>query len=287
MTTGYYISNKFIVLRDYLKIMKTFQYLLISCLLFAGFLITCSQKQAESTTVLIETDFGNIKIRLYNETPLHKENFIKLVQQGYYNGLLFHRVINNFMIQGGDPSSLHASDTSQLGSGDPGYTIPPEIVNGLFHKRGVIAAARELDANNPERRSSGSQFYIVDGHTFTDDELDKTERKINQNIFQNQVGMFFAIEKDSLINRGLPPLYDTIIIHATNFARKKFIPFSFSEEQRTFYKTIGGSPHLDGSFTIFGETVEGFEVIDKIAAIETDKNDRPLRNIKMKITLIK
>jgi peptidylprolyl isomerase len=265
--------------------MKTIIKALFPFLIMAVNLSACSGKKDSITYVLIETQLGNIKIKLYNETPLHKENFIKLVKQGYYDNLLFHRVIKGFMIQGGDPSSKNAVDTVLLGSGDPGYTIPAEIMPQFFHKRGVLAAARELDADNPERRSSGSQFYIVQGHTFTDEELTLTEKRINQTNFQHLLNLAFSKERDSLQQYGIIAIYDSIMVHSSAQARTQLVPYKFSAEQRNIYKTLGGAPHLDGSFTIFGETIEGLDVLDKIAGLPTDANDRPIQDIKMKITL--
>lgn len=191
--------------------------------------------------VLISTSFGDIKIRLYDETPQHRDNFIKLVSEGYYDGTLFHRVINQFMIQGGDPDSKGAKSDAILGNGGPGYTIPAEFVSKYIHKKGVIAAAREGDNVNPSKASSGSQFYIVQGKKFTDAELD-------------------------------------IIASRTGHA--------FTKEERDVYKTIGGAPHLDGNYTVFGEVYEGLDVVDKIAAVKTGYADRPVEDIKMTVKII-
>lgn len=190
------------------------------------------------------TPYGKIILRLYDETPLHRDNFIKLVKQHFYDSLLFHRVIKNFMIQGGSPTSKHSEpgDTT-IGDGDVGYTIPAEINMKLFHKKGVLAAAREGDDVNPAKASSGCQFYIVLGKVFTDSTLDRTEAK----------------------------------------RLKHEIP----EYQREVYKAIGGTPHLDQGYTAFGEVVKGLEVLDKIASEQTDKLDRPLKDIRMKIRMKK
>lgn len=191
---------------------------------------------------LIHTDLGDIEVKLYNETPKHRDNFIKLAKEGYFNGTLFHRVINGFMIQGGDPDSRNAEPGVMLGNGGPDYTIPAEFMpKKYFHKRGALAAAREGDMVNPEKASSGSQFYIVQGAVYNDDNLDAMER---------------------------------------NSHRK------FTAEQRITYRTIGGTPHLDGAYTVFGEVLNGLDVVDKIAAAQRDANDRPLQDIKMSIKII-
>jgi len=180
-------------------------------------------------------------VKLYNETPLHRDNFLKLAAEGFYNGLLFHRVINEFMIQGGDPDSRNAKQGQQLGNGGPGYTIPAEILPGLFHKKGVLAAARLGDNMNPRKESSGSQFYIVQGKAFTNEELD---------FFESRTGV------------------------------------KYTAAQRAAYTTLGGTPHLDGGYTVFGEVTEGLEVVDKIAKVAVDGNSRPLKDMKMNIRLI-
>lgn len=189
-----------------------------------------------STLILIKTTKGDIKIKLYNETPLHRDNFIKLVSENYFNDVLFHRVIKGFMIQTGDPDSKNAPAGKMLGNGGPVYNIPAEIIPGLIHKKGAIAAARTGDATNPKRESSGSQFYIVQGKKYTDEELDMFETRMK---------------------------------------------IKFTRDQRNTYKTIGGTPHLDGAYTIFGEVVEGLEIVDDIAYVKCDKNDRPLEDVKI------
>jgi peptidyl-prolyl cis-trans isomerase B (cyclophilin B) len=196
----------------------------------------------------MQTTMGDIVIRLSDSTPLHRDNFLKLVKVGYYDSLLFHRVINNFMIQAGDPNSKTAAAGLALGNGGPGYTIPAEFRTTLFHKKGVIAAARMGDNVNPTKVSSGSQFYIVQGKTFTEPGLD-------------------SLETMRLNGRKIPV------------------------SQREVYKTIGGTPHLDQGYTVFGEVVKGLEVVDKIAAVQTSKaqdRDRPLQDVRIiKMKLVK
>ena len=216
---------------------------------FMIFLTTMSlmmaQKNAGQSTVsdgcqyvLISTDYGDMKVKLYNETPLHRDNFVKLVKDGFYDGLLFHRVINHFMIQGGDPNSKDAPEGQMLGDGNLGYTIPAEFVNGLYHKKGALAAAR---TNNPQKASSSCQFYIVQGNIWDDNGLQMIEQHYGK---------------------------------------------TFSPQQRESYKTVGGTPHLDNDYTVFGEVVEGLEVIDKIAAVLCDSNNRPKKDVKMRISII-
>lgn len=190
--------------------------------------------------IRIKTEFGECIVKLYNETPLHRDNFLKLTKEGYYNGTLFHRVIKDFMIQGGDPDSRTAKPDSLLGEGGPKYTIPAEFRDSLFHKKGVLAAARD---NNPEKASSGSQFYLVQGKVFTEEQLNSLE--------------------------------------------EKRLKFKIPEWQRQVYKTIGGTPHLDRNYTVYGEIISGLDMVDKIAVLATDKNNRPKSDVKMDITILK
>ncbi|MFB2121190.1 peptidylprolyl isomerase [Parapedobacter sp. 2B3] len=190
--------------------------------------------------VRIITAKGECLLKLYDETPLHRDNFVKLVREGYYEDLMFHRVINNFMIQGGDPNSRYAAERQELGEGGPEYTIPAEFNDSLFHKKGAIGAARD---NNPQKASSGSQFYLVQGRTFSDRGLD-------------------SLEQGRLGGRKIPPY------------------------QREVYKTLGGTPHLDQNYSVFGELISGISVIDSIAAVATDGNDRPLEDQRMKMELL-
>ena len=193
--------------------------------------------------VRIKTSYGECIIRLYNETPKHRDNFIKLTKKGFYNGILFHRVIQNFMIQGGDPDSkdpAKAKPGAELGNGDVGYAIPAEFRDSLFHKRGVLAAARD---DNPAKASSGCQFYIVEGKRFTDAKMD-------------------SLEQTRLKGYKIPAW------------------------QREYYKSVGGAPHLDHSYTVYGEVVSGIDMIDRIAAVKRDKKDRPLDDVPMTVELL-
>jgi len=192
-------------------------------------------KAPKNQYVRIKTSYGECIIRLYNETPQHRDNFIKLAKKGFYNGTLFHRVIQDFMIQGGDPDSKNAKPGAELGNGDVGYTIPAEFRDSLFHKRGVLAAARD---DNPQKASSGCQFYIVEGKRLTDAELDKQQLKLDRKI---------------------------------------------TADQRNYYKTVGGVPHLDGKYTVYGEVVSGIDMVDLIAAVKKDENDRPITDVPMTV----
>jgi len=191
--------------------------------------------------VRIKTAYGDCIIRLYNETPGHRDNFIKLVKKGFYNGTLFHRVIQNFMIQGGDPDSKTAKPGAELGNGDVGYTVPAEFRDSIFHKRGVLAAARD---DIPSKASSGCQFYIVEGKRFTDEELDK-------------------LIAGRMKGRQIPT------------------------SQREYYKTVGGVPHLDQNYTVYGEVVTGLDMVDRIAAVKKDGKDRPMVDVPMTVSLLK
>jgi len=240
--------------------------------------------------VKIKTDYGDMIVRLYDETPLHRDNFIKLAENGFYNGLLFHRVIKNFMIQGGDPDSKDAPPGKRLGNGDTGYTLPPEIKPDLFHKKGALAAAREPDQVNPEKRSSGSQFYLVEGKIFTPGELDTLEQQINRNrardisrkvLLQHQEELTRLSQNSDQFTKRMVEIRE----EADNEI-SKMPSYKIDEEQRRIYTTLGGYPSLDMNYTVFGEVVEGLDVIDKIAAVETDQYDRPKKDIKMKVEIL-
>lgn len=271
--------------------MKRFVAFVVYCILFTVY----SFGQATEKMVLIETSHGNITIKLYNETPKHRDNFLKLVENHFYDSLLFHRVIEKFMIQGGDPDSKHAPAGKELGDGDVGYTIPAEFNPKLFHKRGVLAAARNGDAENPKQASSGCQFYIVQGKVFTDSMLDLAAKRITRFKAYNMVvndkknkDLVKEFNKYSKENneegiKTIQAQLDTL----TEIEFKKMPLYKFSPEQKKAYKGIGGTPHLDGSYTVFGEVVDGMDVVDKIAASHKDKNDRPSVDLRMKISIIK
>lgn len=252
------------------------------------------QAAEKEIMVLITTDYGSMKVKLYNETPQHRDNFIKLAQKGFYDGLLFHRVIKGFMIQGGDPESKNAPASKQLGAGDVGYTIPAEFVYPkYYHKKGALAAARQGDQVNPEKRSSGCQFYIVQGDKLDDSKLNQME---NMSINKEKEARFYQIvnQRNDEVKKlriakdqeGLQKLQTEILAQLEKeFAGKTGA--KMPEEMRKDYKTIGGTPFLDNEYTVFGEVVEGLEVIDAIAAVKTAPGDRPLQDVKMKVEVLK
>jgi cyclophilin family peptidyl-prolyl cis-trans isomerase len=247
--------------------------------------------------VLIETKYGNMKIKLYEETPLHKANFLKLVNEHFYDSLLFHRVINDFMIQGGDQLSKHAKPGDTLGSGDLGYTVPAEFNPNLIHKKGRLCAARESDDINPKQASSAAQFYIVMGKKRTLEDLKKYEDRINKAHYARCAREYIKSEEGKKLKQEYNRLKNenktdsAAIVNAEiekniNAEHLKTPEYKFNKQQIEIYTTVGGAPHLDGSYTVFGEVVEGWDVIDKIAAVKTDKHDRPLVDIRMKISVI-
>ncbi len=247
---------------------------------------SCSSTKIENgeQLVLIETTQGNIKVKLYNQTPLHRDNFLKLVKEKNYNGVLFHRVIDNFMIQAGDPGSRNATEGEKLGIGDVDYTIPAEINTELFHKKGALAAARQGDEVNPEKRSSGSQFYIVEGKTLTDEDFDQIENRINSMTKQATFFKFVEEEKNNAMDNDSVFDYSKIQQAAALRTEEFFAntePYKISPENREVYKTIGGTPHLDQNYTIFGEVVEGLEVVEKISSVKTDEDDRPVEDVRI------
>ena len=242
---------------------------------------------SNTTRVLLETTFGEIELALYNETPQHRDNFIKLVNDGTYDGVLFHRVINNFMIQTGDPDSKTATVDALLGSGGPGYDLPAEIVYPkLFHKRGALAAAREGDETNPERKSSGSQFYIVTGRRYSEYQLNVMVERLSD---QAKAMKFQTLARERLAEieslqaqadtTALMNLQNELIRQTEEWYAQN--PVQFTQQQIDAYSTIGGTPHLDGSYTVFGEVVRGMDVVDKIQNVTTGKHDRPVDDVKI------
>lgn len=276
--------------------------LFLSFMMVVLTLISCSANNTESasesaaqpqttnskmTKVKLETTMGDIVVELYNETPQHRDNFVKLVQEGYYDGVLFHRVIKDFMIQTGDGNSKTAGPDATLGDGDPGYTIPAEFVYPkYFHKRGALAAARTGDQVNPERRSSGSQFYIVTGKIYSSDELKMMTQRLatvkKQDIFRRLVNENHAqIEtlQRNQDNEGLNELQNRLIQQTEAEAAQS--PFSLTDEQIDAYTSVGGTPHLDGQYTVFGQVIEGMDVVDRIQNAQTGRMDRPVSDIKI------
>lgn len=242
----------------------------------------------KETLVKIETTVGDIKVKLYNETPKHRDNFIKLVKDGLYKGTLFHRVIKDFMIQAGDPDSKNAPKGKMLGTGGVGYAIPAEFVYPkYFHKKGALSAARQGNNVNPKKASSGCQFYIVTGKVYNDSALLDMESRMNDNrinaIF-NSLAQKYRKEIDKMRKtndeNGLYDLQEKLYVEAQALAAKE-PKFRFTPEQMEAYATVGGAPHLDGEYTVFGEVLEGFDVIDKIQRVKTDRGDRPEEDVKI------
>ena len=249
----------------------------------------CAQKKDHLVT--IQTRYGDMVAILYDETPKHKENFIKLAREHYYDSLLFHRVIRGFMIQGGDPDSKHASGGQRLGNGGPGYTIEPEIHPKFFHEKGALSAARLGDAMNPGKASSGSQFYIVQGTKHTESQI-----KLDPEKFQRSLQHFFQkpenkIYLDSI--RTFAAAQDQAGFEAYMLSLRPLVEEQMdikvekdvSPELVKAYTTVGGTPQLDGQYTVFGKVIQGLEVIDKIAEIPRDPNDRPLEDVRMTVTV--
>lgn len=247
--------------------------------------------------VKMKTNMGDITLLLYDETPLHRDNFIKLVKDGFYEDLLFHRVIKEFMIQGGDPDSKGAAPGVQLGGGGPGYTIPNEIQPGLYHKKGALCAARQGDQVNPEKRSSGSQFYIVTGKVSSKSQLSSICETANQQAEDQRLSTFLQNPANTeYINRytECQKLYQTgdpanqqkaeedfasLIEEIKPLAMGDYEPYEYSEEQIEIYTTIGGTPFLDNNYTVFGEVIEGLDIVDEMGMVETAPGDRPLEDV--------
>lgn len=252
----------------------------------------------KQTKVLISTEYGDITVVLYNETPLHRDNFIKIVKDGVLDSTLFHRVIKSFMIQGGDPDSKNASSGTILGNGGLPYTVKAEIKPGLIHKKGALSAARQGDNVNPNKESSSTQFYIVQGQVYDDEGLKKMEARINQ-MTQNAI-FFELLEKPEYNEQkekfntcksnqdqmGTMQLYQEMLPKILEVVEQRGGQYKFTDEQKEIYKTVGGAPHLDGNYTVFGEVTEGLDVIDKIANEKVDGNNRPLKDVRMTVKII-
>lgn len=276
--------------------------LLMAGVLMCGICSSCAASGSKTTTemttdtndvkVEVSTTVGDFTILLYGDTPIHRDNFVKLVEEGYYNNTLFHRVINEFMVQAGDPDSKNAQPGQMLGSGDPGYTLEAEFVYPKhFHKRGALAAARTGGPMNPEKRSSGSQFYVVTGRKFSPEELAQLDQRAR---YSGMNRIFEGLVKEKMDEiRSLQAAGDTTALRqlqdslvAKTKAEAAKLNLGLTEEQKEAYTTVGGAPHLDGEYTVFGEVLSGMDTVEKIEKAETDGNDRPkedIRIISMKI----
>ncbi|MGB0390946.1 MAG: peptidylprolyl isomerase [Salibacteraceae bacterium] len=267
----------------------------IGLIILSFTLASFGKKKEKLKYVEVETTFGVMKFKLYNETPLHRDNFIKLANEEYFDSLLFHRVINQFMIQGGDPDSKGAPEGKMLGNGGPKYDIDAEFVNGLYHKKGALAAAREGDDVNPLKRSSGSQFYIVQGQIFDSVQLANMQSKRMEKIRKEEFKSYLNASE----NKDLLKEYKKAIKSRDEVTGQKIIDsvdvminpilesYAYTDEQIKTYTTVGGTPHLDYAYTVFGEMIEGFEVLDSIASVQTDRNNRPMKDVIMKIRVVK
>ena len=266
---------------------------LLSVMLFLSFSIL-SAKGEKNYVVNIMTNRGEITLLLYNQTPLHRDNFVKLCKAGTYDNVLFHRVIKEFMIQAGDPDSKNAPKGKMLGTGDVGYTVPAEFVYPkYFHKKGALSAARQGDNVNPKKESSGCQFYIVTGKVFNDSTLLGMESQMNENkinvifntLAQKHMKEIYKMRKANDEN-GLYDLQEKLFAQAQEMAAKE-PEFHFTPEQIEAYTTVGGTPHLDGEYTVFGEVVKGMDIVDKIQQVKTDRSDRPEEDVKItKVTIL-
>jgi peptidylprolyl isomerase len=255
--------------------------LVITVLLFS---ISCSTPAGnENTIITITTTLGDIKIKLYDGTPQHRDNIIKLIKSGFYEGVSFHRVIKDFMIQTGDPETKSGKNAN-LPDSIKTYTIPAEFNNQYFHKKGALAAARQGNDINPQMRSSGTQFYIVQGVKYNDTDLTTSEQIINSNIKQGLFNKLMKETIDSVRSAGMTisegQIQEIASVKMFNFLASNK-NYEISKDQRNVYKSIGGTPRLDGTYTVFGEVTEGLDVVDKIASVSTDAGDKPFIDVKI------
>lgn len=265
--------------------------LFFTCISFFFFLSCHSGAidPAKPVYVTIRTTMGDVTVKLYDDTPLHRDNFIQLCQSGEYEGMLFHRIIKDFVVQGGDPTSKAHEPGVLYGDGDGGYTVPAEIIPAHFNKRGALIDAKEPDNVNPERASAGTQFCFVQGKKLTNEELAEKEARINEirrNWFYYSFVKQLVKENPALAADSLAIELHTQASILVEDTLAILGPVTIPAEQREIYKTIGGVPHLDGSVTIFGEVVEGFDIVEKMSLVKTDKNDRPLHDVMIKSTKV-
>lgn len=259
-------------------------------LIFISFIFTgCAQKK--DYVVTFKTKYGDMVAILYDETPKHKENFIKLAKEQYYDSLLFHRVMKEFMIQAGDPNSKNAKPGEPLGMGGPGYTVPSEFNNSFFHEKGALSAARLPDNQNPNKESSGSQFYIVQGQVWPKAELEIDQNKLNSALRQLMQNPNYTYLQDTLTRlyyAGNIEAYKNKMVELVPVCEKELgisVRKEIDPEKLQVYTTVGGSPHLDGEYTVFGKVISGLDVIDKIAAVQVDPRDRPIEDVPLIVTV--
>ncbi|SBV95423.1 Peptidyl-prolyl cis-trans isomerase [uncultured Dysgonomonas sp.] len=254
----------------------------------------CSNKPKEPV-VLLQTSYGNIKIKLYNETPIHRDNFLRLAKEGFYKDLTFHRVIKDFMIQGGDPKTRNIADGDSIPEDKTmGDTIPSEIKFPLhYHKRGALGAARWGDAENPTKASDASQFYIVTGELTFDNKLNELEKTRFERLKQSIYNRLQSANMDTIKalyktgdRSAITELKNKMLSEAEEQANTQKPEITYSEEQREYYKTRGGAPHLDNEYTVFGEVMEGMDVVDKIQNVKTNEKDKPLKGILMNVIVL-
>jgi peptidylprolyl isomerase len=251
---------------------------------FLLFIVSCNSPGVnDNSLIIIKTTLGDIKIKLYDETPFHRDNFLKLIKTSAYENVSFHRVIKDFMIQAGDINTKTGSSAAFPDSLKD-YTIPAEFKTTLFHKKGALAAAREGNEINPQMRSSGMQFYIVQGTRYTDQELTNAEQRINSNIKQSVFNNLIRETTDS-VNKSGTTISSSQIQEIASVKMFHFLTnhndYKISDDQKIIYKTIGGTPRLDGTYTVFGEVLEGLDVVDRIASVPTDPNDKPINDIRI------
>lgn len=285
-----------------MRLMSLIKLSIIAILAFTGFSCTSADSSLNQTETIplfptenrteeiavISTKFGEMIVRLYDATPEHKANFLKLAKEGFYDSTTFHRIIEGFMVQGGDPNSKD-DNLRNDGQGGPGYTLPAEIVRGYIHKKGALAAARMGNDTNPDMRSSGSQFYIVHGRQRTERDVDQLLAQANNNIEQGLISTYVGSPEntevkqriDQAIMNGNTGIVSEIITEIKPLATKDFEPLVYTPQQREVYMTQGGVPYLDGSYTVFGEVVQGLAVVDSIVQVKKSYADRPLEDIPM------
>ena len=285
-----------------MRLMSLIKLSIIAILVFTGFSCTSADSSVNQTEMIplfptenrteevavISTKFGEMIVRLYDATPEHKANFLKLAKEGFYDSTTFHRIIEGFMVQGGDPNSKD-DNLRNDGQGGPGYTLPAEIVRGYIHKKGALAAARMGNDTNPDMRSSGSQFYIVHGRQRTERDVDQLLAQANNNIEQGLISTYVGSPEntevkqriDQAIMNGNTGIVSEIITEIKPLATKDFETLVYTPQQREVYMTQGGVPYLDGSYTVFGEVVQGLAVVDSIVQAKKNYADRPVEDIPM------